>query len=421
MLRTAEVFTIAIPTVSYVARAQIEKDIKRELERRDRVICLTGPSKSGKTVLVKKIISDCPIIHGQVGVSATDIWRQLCSIQNIPLNFREGERASVEGKAVVAKAEYETDRESQIISDPRQAFLAFVRKKKIIVFDDFHYFEQEAQQAILQGLRQLLQEKITIIIILTSYGEDQPILAESDILARIKFLKLPEWDDHDLGEILRKGFRALNISVSETDIGNLVKRSFGNPLVIQELGSFLCFSNDITETCPNELLLSVGNADAFLREAVSKGELQGDKPTFMQLIIGRTPPRERTEYQTKSGGKGDVYYLVFNALRAFDLAAPVPYEALNKMIRDSVAGEQKPQGGQITTALDELKKTNRDLVKKAQDNHRSRELPVEWRPDIRTVYISDPFLKLYVKWANWDEDYKERLGQLKRIGRSHSE
>jgi hypothetical protein len=82
------------------------------------------------------------------------------------------------------------------------------------------------------------------------------------------------------------------------------------------------------------------------------------------------------------------------------------------LIRNSVAGDQKPQGDQITTALEGLRKTSRELVKKAQDNHRSQELPVEWRPDIRTVYIGDPFLRLYVKWANWDDEYKERLGQL---------
>jgi hypothetical protein len=99
ILRTADVFTIAIPTVSYVAREQVEKDIKRELERADRIVCLTGPSKSGKTVLVKKIIPDCPVIHGQVGVSAPDIWKQLCSILSIPLHFREGLETTVEGRA----------------------------------------------------------------------------------------------------------------------------------------------------------------------------------------------------------------------------------------------------------------------------------------------------------------------------------
>lgn len=248
--------------------------------------------------------------------------------------------------------------------------------------------------------------------------ESQPVLAESDILARIKFIKLPDWNESDLAEILHKGFKALNVLIFDQDIKCLVQRSFGNPLVVQELGSYLCFRNNISETSRNALAVEVGDADSFLREAVSNGELQGDKPTFMQLIIGRTPPRERTEYQTKSGGKGDVYFLVFNALRAFDLSAPVPYEALNQLIRNSVAGDQKPQGGQITTALEGLRKTSRELVKKAQDNHRSRELPVEWRPDIRTVYISDPFLKLYVKWANWDDEYKERLGQLKHLGRT---
>jgi hypothetical protein len=320
----------------------------------------------------------------------------------------------MEGNVGVVKAGLERDTQNEIEIDPRTAFLGFCREKKEIIFDDFHYFDKDTQRELLQGLRQLLHDKVAIVITLTNYGEDLPTLAEPDVLARIRFIKIPEWSKEDLSQILTKGFAALKMRVSKGDISKLVDRSFGNPLVVQELGAFLCSEHDVREARVEEAEIIVGDPDSFLRRAVSEGALAGDRPTFMNLIIGRTPPRQREEYKTKEKGEGDVYFLVFSALRTLDLSAPVPYEAVVRWIKNNVIGRKPPQGGQITTALDGLRKTSLELVKQAQDQGRSREMPVEWRSDIRSIFINDPFLRLYVKWADWNSEYRERLGQMRK-------
>ena len=416
-IKTADVFTTAIPTVNYVARRQIDADITQELERRDKIICVTGPSKSGKTVVIKKLLPNAPVIIGQVGIQQREIWRHLCAIHNIPLHVTEATAGSMNAGAGPVHARVEKKQGNEAYVDARKAFLDFVRNQRSFVFDDFHYFEREAQQELLQGLRPLLLERVTIVIILTSYGEDQPILAERDILARIRFIKVPDWSDEDLEEILRKGLNALNLSVPTGDIRNIVRRAYGSPLIVQELGAFLCYSSDVRERTDTIREIGVGDIDVFVRRAVQHGALAADKPTFMRLIIGRTPPRERKEYRVSSQAVGDVYFLIFNALRALDLSAAVPADAINKWIRENVIGPERPQGGQITTALEGLRKTSRELVEDAQKQNRTREFPIEWRPDIKTLYVNDPFLKLYIKYANWDDEYRERLGQLKSAGR----
>ena len=234
------------------------------------------------------------------------------------------------------------------------------------------------------------------------------------MLARIRFVKVPIWSEEDLKEILRKGFIALNLSVEKSIISGIVREAYGSPLIVQELGAYLCYSSDIRERVSEKRAIGPINVKELVKAAVQQGSLAADKPTFMQLIIGRTPPIGRNEYAVNGGGKGDVYFLVFNALRAMDLSAPIPHEAINKWIKDNQPSGARPQGGQITVALEGLKKTSRELVKQAQDQHRSRELPIESRGDVRTLYVNDPFLKLYIKYANWDEEYKARLGQLKK-------
>ena len=209
-----------------MTRSEVDDELLRELERRDRVICVVGSSKSGKTVVVKKILPDSTVIVGQVGVRGGEIWRHLCAISNIPLKYTEGLRDSIGANAGALKGEHQREQRNEIDLDARRAFIEFVKRKRSIVFDDFHYFEPEAQQEILQGLRQLLHERVAIVIILTWYGEDQPALAERDMLARIRFIRIPEWSGEELQQILQKGFEALSVKVSNADMKQIVSRSF---------------------------------------------------------------------------------------------------------------------------------------------------------------------------------------------------
>src|SRR5687768_10517130 len=94
-LRAADVFTIAIPTINYVARAEVEDKLRHELERCDRMICVTGPSKSGKTVVVRRVLPKATVIIGQVGVERENIWRHLCAMHKISLRRQDGGKHSI--------------------------------------------------------------------------------------------------------------------------------------------------------------------------------------------------------------------------------------------------------------------------------------------------------------------------------------
>ena len=267
--------------------------------------------------------------------------------------------------------------EADTHADPLEAFRQFLRTQRQIIFDDFHYFEPDTQKELLQGLKPLLQERMHIVLISTSYGEDQPILVEPDMLARIKFERVPEWSNDDLEKILTKGLMALNVTAPSSIIRGIVHELYHSPLIVQELGAYLCYSNGIRERSQTPRMLNEISTLDLVKRAVQEGSLAADRPTFMQLIIGRTPPTGRSEYQINSGGKGDVYFLIFNALRALDLSGPIAHELIMRWIRENLPNDRRPQGGQITTALEGLKKTSRELVEQAQRENRSREQPIE--------------------------------------------
>jgi len=156
--------------------------------------------------------------------------------------------------------------------------------------------------------------------------------------------------------------------------------------------------------------LAVGHIDDYVRRAVQSGELAADRSTFMQLIIGRTPARERTDYKLSPHDERDVYFVLFNALRTLDLSAAVSFGAINRWVRDNVVGPKRPNSGQIGTALADLKTSSRELVREAQQHNRSREQPIEWYPNYQTLFVNDPFLKLYNKYGDWTNEYRKRHG-----------
>jgi hypothetical protein len=65
-MNTKDVFTPgSFPTVTFVGDHLIEKQrvLKEALETGNAVIALSGPSKSGKTVLVERVVGKDKLIH----------------------------------------------------------------------------------------------------------------------------------------------------------------------------------------------------------------------------------------------------------------------------------------------------------------------------------------------------------------------
>ncbi len=67
MLRVSDVFVPGgFPDVTYVRRneLQLEERVRDYVEERYKVLSLSGPTKSGKTVLVKRVAPDAVWVSG---------------------------------------------------------------------------------------------------------------------------------------------------------------------------------------------------------------------------------------------------------------------------------------------------------------------------------------------------------------------
>ena len=417
-----DVFTIGVPHRNYVQRPDLEQRLRHEAERKDAIVCVSGPSKAGKSVLVKKVLPKLGIIGGQIDLSMEVLWPYLCRRLGISLhakNISSHSRSIGASKGPLsASLNASSATEKQFDLDPKSAFLEYVRESGGIIIDDFHYFSRDAQAALLQAFKDMLLEaSVVIVIIITHYGQDQPALAERDLTGRVKYVRLPDWSTEQLVQILNEGFVALNVQAVAKEVEALVAVAFGSPLIVQELGSSACRRAHVHERVRKPTHISLSDPEQLIEDAIKEGTIAGDAATFLKLIVGRNPTRERTPYVI-GGQRGDVYFLIFYALKqAFPLTAGVPFEELVKWIREHATadkGEKPPQGAQIDSALKGLRKTSEEIVADAQEHSKSRELPIEYEgtEGTRTVIVNDPFLKIFVKYANWEEDYR-RLGRAK--------
>ena len=81
-LFATEVFTPnRFPEYTYIDRPkeELERKLRQALETPNVVVSISGPSKSGKTVLAKKLVGEGNIIHifGAEVVSGAELWARV--------------------------------------------------------------------------------------------------------------------------------------------------------------------------------------------------------------------------------------------------------------------------------------------------------------------------------------------------------
>src|SRR5437660_12705741 len=80
-MKATEVFTPgSFPLHTYVERAKerLEQQLRDAVQTPGQVVSLVGPSKSGKTVLVEKVVGDALITISGAGIrSPDDVWQRI--------------------------------------------------------------------------------------------------------------------------------------------------------------------------------------------------------------------------------------------------------------------------------------------------------------------------------------------------------
>lgn len=399
-----------MPSYTYQGRKDVnlEGSLRNALHRVRKFVAVAGPTKSGKTVLTRKVVppNESIWIEGAHIPSIDDFWSAVLAglgvaspsshaqfeshDKGIDAELSAGFKPAGIGAETKVK---ETSKSTAGVtrtnalqtSKAQSAVAALLNSKKVLVIDDFHYIGPEVQTALIRGLKQAVFDGLSVVLILIPHRMHQAASAEMDVDGRTQTILIPDWKPQELFAIAESGTRELAVRMHATTIEKMVAESFRSPHLMQDFCSLICSDCDVWATNIGPLKTVVFNAGAdefFARFATT---ISPD--TFRALQRG--PERtNRIERSLKSGGTCDTYEAVLLALQKLNVMNPVRWSELRLSLQEILVDE--PQQYEVTRVLEKM-----DEIAKS----RNGEPVLDYIKEQRELHLVDPFFRFYVKWG----------------------
>lgn len=377
-----------------------------------KLVTVTGHTKSGKTVLVEKIIprnSSVWVDGGSVG-EENDFWENILSQLNLfdtvatstetSTSADLSSSLSAETGAVIAKAgglvessigtcASTSAAQSRTVS-PRVAAIEGLRAKPTpLVIDDFHYLPKKLQEILIRALKPLIFHGLPVVIIAIPHHRYDVIKIEKEMSARIMQIQIPLWSEEELQFIPETGFDLLNVEVNSTLIKKLAMESIGSPHLMQDFCRSICHLKGIKAPCRERSILSL-NDDELKLIFIDMAESIG-RPIFEKLARGPRQRADRKPRILKNGSIVDIYRLVLHAMAHLKPGLiSLEYEHLRTAIRE-ISANQIPSIQEVARVLKHMSEI--------AANDRSSTPVIDFDEEEKLLHITDPFFAFYLRWG----------------------
>ena len=355
--------TDGFPKHTYVAvqAGQKEAEVRDGLEQKNKIISISGPSKSGKTTLCDRVFGTTKgesriYVTGDSVSKVDDLW-------------------------------YEAYR--QVTDDTDKLFFESSHSERIerligadipLVIDDFHYIPREAQPAIARQMKNAASAGLRIICLSVPHRGDDPIRNNTDLAGRFFSVTFEFWSDDELAEIAAAGFPKVGFqSVHDFNL-RLAREALRSPQIMQTLCLETCRSQELDEP-----LESVVPTAKLLPEIVRRTVRSYNHATALDLLRQGPPTRgsERLEYRLRRGGGADVYECLIEALRLDPAFLHLGLDDVRERVRSLLIEDKEPN---VRSALQQY-----DALFKDQSP------PIDWDDEKRRLTIIDPHFYFYLR------------------------
>ena len=386
------------PTVTYIEREDhdVERMLARALAAPNQIISLAGPTKTGKTVLCKKVLNERNYVWVDGGKIKTvaEFWEIVCSELNIPFEnsvTTGGEtEVKLEGSIpffTTAGGSHLSTKSSTNIFKPDSMgkSLEFMTAEKIVlVIDDFHYIAPDVRTDIMRNVKGAVFNGLKVLLLSVTHRVFDAIKAESELTGRFTTVTLPHWNKRDLQQIPNKGFAALNVNCPADLIDELCEEAQENPFLMQKFCWEICFDNNIEA----KKIFSQSILKPDLNKMCENLAIDYGLPTYQQLVAGPQSRKIREKRPLKSGGEVDIYEVVLLAIAQTGPKSVIKYDELRNEI-SNLLSDKMPQKHEITAALKHLTRISKEV---------GAESAIDWNEQAREIAVIDPYLRFYLKW-----------------------
>jgi len=400
-----------LPTVTYNPRSELklEQRVRDYLDERHRILSVSGPTKTGKTVLLRSILRDAIWLSGGSITSAEDFWttvadklclytevvsersseeadkREWSGEARLKIPFAEGKGGRTAGSSTTAGASRRLGRSRPASAVVREALDGSLYS---LVIDDFHYVLPEVQLQLVRGLKDLVFDGLAVVVAAVPHRAYDVMRVEKEMTGRVEQLEVGFWSPNDLQDIARHGFRGLNVIDTDERLGaRLATESFSSPHLMQEFCLDLCKRNEIrTQQEVRRELKPPEDWGSFFRSRASSAS----KTAFDLLTRGPRQRSDRIVRRLKNGKNSDIYGAVLAAIAETGPLTDLTYEQLRGSLRD-VLSSDVPQRHEVTRVLEEMAKIAKEQIE--------GEPVVDFDADLGKLFISDPYFAYYLRWG----------------------
>ena len=386
------------PSITYVERKQlhIERELTRAIATPNQIVSLSGPTKSGKTVLCRHILGQRQYIwiEGGQAPTAAKVWEKIVYELNFPVEIEQSSKSETGFKAAIKGLIFSASG-SQLFSTEAtrkyridsmaSALKRLVEKEIVLVIDDFHYLDAESRTEIIRNLKGGVFAGLKVVLLSVSHRIFDAVKAENEMTGRFISVSVPEWSQQDLGLIPQQGFEALNVRCPEKIVAALANESQGSPFIMQKLCWDICF--DLGVDLPAEPPISV-SPRLDLQELYVRIAKDSGLPIYERLVAGPQIRKDRIKRPLNQGGEADVYAATLLAIAETGPAKSLTYNEVRASL-SSILAASIPQKHEITSVLKHLARISREI---------GTDVGVDWDEDKKQVDISDPYLRFYLRW-----------------------
>jgi hypothetical protein len=404
------------PTETYVRRRSddAERRLRDALGVPNSVVSISGPSKSGKTVLVQKVIGEENLVQvsgAEIRVSG-DLWERVLDWFNLPANTTStntetggdqeiqtfGGSAGVPGtNATINTSMQHSSTSAGARSETRnrgglQEVEYWLSGSAYVLFiDDFHYIEKTLQKDIARQIKAAAGKGVRICVASVPHRADDVVRSNPELRGRTTNIDIAFWKPGELTQIALLGFPKLNVEISPSDARILADEACGSPQLMQQVCLQLCFVADLRESADTKKRV-VPTRD-FRQKVLEQTAATAEYGSLVRQMHKGAKRRgmERTKYRFIDTTDGDVYRGVLLALRDNPPLMQFPYNELIERVKN-VCWSQYPPSVSITQACHQIANIAYTL-------HKDQRI-LEWDEETETLDVVDPYFLFYLRGSN---------------------
>lgn len=400
------------PTFTYVKRdtRKLEDQLRDFSAAKNIVVSISGPSKTGKTVLIRSVIeSDLLItISGASIKSIDDFWGAIFSWIETPNTIvkiqgkdntisLKGDGGAQANLPFIGKADINVGLEAirstgssvskTFVANPFLQVVKEIGNSDFIIFiDDFHYIPKEIQVEIAKIIKALAESNVRICTASVPHRSEDVVRANPELRGRLAAIDIPEWEATELRAIAERGFAALNLDISPRITARLAGEALGSPQLMQVLCMNLCRELGIREMKIDKVRYEVSNDQVSVSlEATSNF---ANSASLVNVLHSgpKIKGQPRMQYNFIDESKGDVYRAILLAIKKDPISTTFTYDEIYNRVKDVCIGDS-PTGQSISQSLTHM--MNLAI------SHDGDKTLFEW--DDATLHITDPYFTFYIR------------------------